>query len=72
MLGGGEDARQVSTATGVAEHGAPDDIGQHGERAVSIREPRCRGDEHMLMVGIQGGHQGDGDAGEGVIDHERG
>ena len=72
MQGGGESARQVITATGVAEHGASDDIGQHGERAGAIREPRRLGDEHMLMISIQGGNQGDGDAGEGIADHERG
>ena len=69
---GGEGAQQVITATGVAQNRASDDIGQHGERPGPIREPRCLGDEHVLMIGIQGGHQGDGDAGEGTVDHKRG
>ena len=26
----------------------------------------------MLVIGVQGGHQGGGDAREGAVDHERG
>ena len=60
MQGGGESARQASTATGVAQNRAPGDIGQHGERSGPICEPRFLGDEDMLMISIQGGHEGDG------------
>ena len=72
ILGGGEGTRQGSAATGIAVNGAPGDVGQHGERAGSAREPRRLGDKHMLVISIQGGHQGDWDAGEGVVDHECG
>ena len=75
MPGGGESTRQGSAeraATDVTVYGAPDDVGQHGERAGSIREPRRLGDVYVLVVNIQGGHQSDGDAGKGIADHERG
>ena len=72
MQGGGESARQASTSTGVAQNRSSDDIGQHGERPGPIREPCCLGDEYMLMISIQGGHQGDWDAGERIVDHKRG
>ena len=70
--GGGEGKRQGNATTGVTVNGAPDDSGQHGERAGSVREPRRLGDEHVLVINFQGGHQGDGDARKGVVDHERG
>ena len=64
--------RQGSAATDVTQNGASDDVGQHGERTGSVRQPRRLGDKRMLMISIQGGHKGDGDAGEGIVDHERG
>ena len=72
MLGGGECTRQGSATTDVTEDGAFEDVGQHGKRAGSVREPRRLGDKHVIMISTQGGHQGDGDAGEGIVDHKRG
>ena len=72
MLGVGESTRQGSAATDVTKNGASDDVGQHGERPGSVREPRRLGDKHILMISAESGHQGDGDAGEGIVDHERG
>ena len=72
MLGGGEYTRQGSAATDVTKNGAPDDVGQHGEQLGSVREPRRLGDKRMLMISAESGHQGDGDAGEGIADHKRG
>ena len=46
MLGGGECTRQGSAATDVTEDGAFEDVGQHGKRAGSVREPRRLGDKH--------------------------
>ena len=64
--------RQGSAATDTTVNGALDDVGQHGERSGFVREPRRLGDKHVLMISTQGGHQGDGDAREGIADHERG
>ena len=44
--------RQSSAATDVTKNGASDDVGQHGERSGSVREPRRLGDEHVLMISI--------------------
>ena len=52
MLGVGESTRQGSVATGATQNGAPDDVGQHGERTGSVREPRRLGDKRMLMISI--------------------
>ena len=72
MPGGNECYRQDSAATGATVNGALGDVGQHGERSGTVREPRRLGDKHVLMISTQGGHQGDGDAREGIVDHERG
>ena len=72
MPGGGEGTRQGSAgcaATDIAVHGSLGDVGQDGKRAGSVREPRRLGDGHVLVVDVQGGHQSDGDAGKGVVDH---
>ena len=57
---------------GAAEDRARNEVGQDQERAGVLREPRGLGDEHVFLVGAQSGHEGDGDAGERVVDHQRG